>query len=324
MGLAEQCASRAVTVAESLEAPGLAGLAGSLLGRVQHGHGAIAEAIRTLTQNIEFIETTGAEDSHSTLWLPASLGSRLWLAFALADVGRFAEAMTTADDAVRQVPPRAHPYVRCHQHWARAAVRLERGEHERAGEDIEQMWIALRETDMPRLEAHVCGLTGHAHALAGRAHAAVTFLERSLAGVRDAFAGHRDLYYLGDAYRRAGRLDDALDVAERALDLARRCEQPGREARALWLFGSVHCARGDHAEARAFHGQALALASALGMRPLVAHCHAGLAIVHARSDKRPEADAQATAAAALYAEMAMPYWQRAMEGELAAVSSETS
>src|SRR5262249_17580252 len=159
--------------------------------------------------------------------------------------------------------------------------------------------------------------TGHAHALAGRAEAAVTFLERSLVGVRDAFAGHRDLFYLGDAYRRAGRLDDALGVTERALALARRSQQTGREARALWLYGSVHGARSEDAEARTFYDQALTLASSLGMWPLVAHCHAGLAVVHARFDQRSEADAHAATAAALYAELEMPYWQRAMERELA-------
>src|SRR5262249_17297980 len=116
MAIGEQCARRAITVADSLKAPGLVGLAGSLLGRVQYGHGAVAGAIETLTRSIEFIESTEVDDSHSTLWLPASMGSRLWLAFALADVGRFAEAMATADDAIRQVPPQAHPYVRCHQH----------------------------------------------------------------------------------------------------------------------------------------------------------------------------------------------------------------
>ena len=324
MALGEQCARRALTVAESLQEPGLVGLAGSLLGRVQYGRGAHDKAIEALRHSIEFIGTTGADEYHSPLWLPVSLGSRVWLAFALAEVGRFAEAMATADEAVRQVQPPASPYVRCHQYWARAAVYLERGEHERAADDIEYMWAALRETDMPRIEAHVSGLTGHAHALAGRAREAVTFLERSLAEARDSFAGHRDVFYLGDAYLRAGRLDDALGTAERALDLAHRCEQPGREARALWLLGNVRCTRGEHAEAQTVYGQALALATALGMRPLVAHCHAGLAVLYAQADRHAQADEHAALSTALYTEMEMPYWQRAMEGEFAAAQKGSS
>jgi DNA-binding SARP family transcriptional activator len=324
IALGEQCARRALTVAESLQEPGLVGLAGSLLGRVQYGRGAHGEAIAALRHSIEFIETTGADEYHSPLWLPVSLGSRVWLAFALAEVGRFAEAMATADEAVRQVQPPASPYVRCHQYWARAAVHLERGEHEQAADDIEHMWVTLRETDMPRIEAHVSGLTGHAHALAGRAREAVTFLERSLAGARDSFAGHRDVFYLGDAYLRARRLDDAFGTAERVLALARSCEQPGREARALWLLGNVRRTRGEHAEAQTVYGQALALATALGMRPLVAHCHASLAVLSAQADRHAQADEHAALSTALYAEMEMPYWQRAMEGELAAAPKGSS
>ena len=320
MARAEACAQRAFAIAESLRAPGLVARAGSLLGRVQHGRSAYRDAIATLTSNIEFIETK-ATDEDWTLVLPASLGSRIWLSFALADIGRFTEATATADDAVQRVDPQTHPYRRYHAYWARVAVHLERGEHERAVEDMEHMWVALRETDMQQLADNVSGLGGHAHALAGRVTEAVTFLERALAGsARDAFAGHRDLFYLGDAYLRAGRADDALGFGERSLALARRCEQPGREARALWLLGNVHRARGDRAEGETLYRQALALASELGMRPLVAHCHAGLVILYARSDKRAQAEEHAVTATALYAEMRMPYWQREMERQLAATA----
>ena len=318
MASAEACARRALAIAQPLDEGRLVARAGSLLGRVQHGRAAYVEAIETLTGNIEFIEATAADDDWP-LVLPASLGSRVWLTFALADIGRFADAMASADDAVRRVDAETHPYRRYHGYWARAAVHLERGDHEGATEEIERMWVALRETDMPRMADNVSGLTGHARVLAGAPHEAVTMLVRALAGsTRDAFSGHRDIFYLGHAYLAAGGLDDALRLAGRALDLARRCAQPGREARALWLLGTVHRARGDDAAAESLGRQALQLASDLGMRPLVAHCHAALAVLDARSGKRADAEARASTATALYDEMHMPYWRRHMEQQLSA------
>jgi DNA-binding SARP family transcriptional activator len=318
---AEGCARQALAIAQSLDAPGLMARAGSLLGRVQYGRAAYREAIETLTRNIEFIDARSADDDW-TLVLPASLGSRLWLTFALADVGRFAEAMTIADDAVERVDAQTHPYRRYHSYWARVAVHLERGDHERSAEGLKHMWAALRETDMQLLADSLSGLAGRAHALAGRGNEAVTFLERALAGpTRDAFSGHRDIFYLADAYLRVHRLDDARRHAERALDLARRCGQLGREACALRLLSSISLTLGDDATAESLGRQALQLGSDLGMRPLVAHCHASLAVLYARSDKRANAEAHVTAATVLYDEMQMPYWQREMERDLSPSTS---
>jgi len=321
MGPAEACARRAVAIAQALDDPRLVARAGSLLGRVQHGRAAYREAVDTLTRNLEFIAAAAADDDWP-LVLPASLGSRLWLTFALADVGRFDEALASADEAVRRVDATTHPYRRYHAYWARVAVHLERGDSQRALEEIAHMRVALRETDMRQLADNVAGLAGRAHALAGRLDEAVTLLERALAAsARDAFAGHRDILYLGEAYLAAGRLDDAGREAERALALARGCGQPGREARAFWLLGSVHRARGDDDAAAHLTGHALRLADDLGLRPLVAHCRAARAALHLRAGRHADAAGEARAAAALYDEMRMPYWRQELERRLAATSS---
>ena len=317
---AEACARRALAIAHSLDAPGLMARAGSLLGRVQYGRAAYREAIETLTQNIEFVEATSADDDW-TLVLPASLGSRLWLTFALADVGRFAEALATADGAVERVDTQTHPYRRYHAYWARVAVHLERGDHDGAAEEMKPMWAALRETDMHQLADNVSGLAGRVLALAERGNEAVTFLERALAGSgRDAFAGHRDMLYLADAYLTVHRLDDAHRLAERALDLARRGGQLGREASALRLLAIIACRRGDAVTAENLGRQALELAHELGMRPLAAHCRAALAVLYAHVYERVRSAEHAGVATTLYEEMQMPYWQRAMERGLSAAT----
>src|SRR5262249_42947411 len=65
--------------------------------------------------------------------------------------------------------------------------------------------------------------------------------------------------------------------------------------------------------ARAHYGRALALAEELGMRPLIAHCHAGLARLCLRMGEPHAAEAHGATAAALYREMGMMHGQEQAE-----------
>ena len=53
------------------------------------------------------------------------------------------------------------------------------------------------------------------------------------------------------------------------------------------------------------------------MRPLVAHCHAGLAKLYRRTGKRQEADKHLATATVMYREMGMTYWLEQVEAEMA-------
>jgi len=52
------------------------------------------------------------------------------------------------------------------------------------------------------------------------------------------------------------------------------------------------------------------------MRPLVAHCHLGLAKVYERTGKREQAHEHVTAATTMYREMDMQFCQEKAEDEL--------
>jgi hypothetical protein len=66
----------------------------------------------------------------------------------------------------------------------------------------------------------------------------------------------------------------------------------------------------------AYHGAALALAAELGMRPLVAHCHLGLAMLHHRARDRARAAEHASTAVAMYREMDMRFWLEKAQTEM--------
>jgi len=70
--------------------------------------------------------------------------------------------------------------------------------------------------------------------------------------------------------------------------------------------------------AETHYRQALALAEELGMRPLVAHGHAGLGTLYAKIDRWEQARTELAAAIELYRTMAMTFWLPRTEATLAA------
>lgn len=73
----------------------------------------------------------------------------------------------------------------------------------------------------------------------------------------------------------------------------------------------------DVVQAKASYQQALALAEALGMRPLQAHCHRGLGTLYATTGQREQARAALYTAIEIYRAMDMAFWLPQAEAALA-------
>jgi tetratricopeptide (TPR) repeat protein len=102
------------------------------------------------------------------------------------------------------------------------------------------------------------------------------------------------LTYLGHAQLCLGRAAEAQRTAEAAIERARERGERGHEAWALLLLASARVSAGS-AGAEAFE-PAIDLARGLGMRPLLAYCHAALADASDRLGN-PERAADARGAA---------------------------
>jgi tetratricopeptide (TPR) repeat protein len=125
-----------------------------------------------------------------------------------------------------------------------------------------------------------------------------------------------DYHSLGRACLLLGRLDEAQRLALRAVEFSP--SQPGYAAWALHLIGDIgaHPDRFDAERGEVHYRQALALAEPRGMRPLVAHCHLGLAKLSRRIGKREQARDHLTTATAMYREMDMPFWLEQADAEM--------
>jgi tetratricopeptide (TPR) repeat protein len=117
---------------------------------------------------------------------------------------------------------------------------------------------------------------------------------------------------LAEAYLGVGQAERAFSIAAQALDLAHEHRERGYEAHVLRLLAAIELAREAPALDRAEEGyrKALALAEALGMRPLQAHCHHGLGRLYERRGDREAAATAAAAARELYQAMDMTFWLR--------------
>ena len=173
-------------------------------------------------------------------------------------------------------------------------VYLRQGEVQRAIPLLERAVGLCQDWHISLLLPQMTAALGLAYALDGRVAAGLALVEH---GVEQAVAGGRPRILvhtavpLSEAYLLAGRLEEAHQRAEQALDLARQYQLRGNQARALWLLGesTARQASPEVASAAGHYRQALALAEALGMRPLQAHCHRGLGTLYAQTGQREQA-----------------------------------
>ena len=97
-----------------------------------------------------------------------------------------------------------------------------------------------------------------------------------------------------------------------------RHAERGNEARALYVLGEI--ASYDDSlnvdRAVAHYQQAMALAEELRMRPLLAHCHAGLGKLYGKTGNLQQAKAYLTTGVAMMREMEMGLWLEKAEAEL--------
>jgi tetratricopeptide (TPR) repeat protein len=117
-----------------------------------------------------------------------------------------------------------------------------------------------------------------------------------------------------------------MQLGQRSLEVTRTHKQRGYQAYALRLLGGVaaHRTPPEVGAAERHYRQALALAEAIGMRPLQAHCHLGLGTLYAQVNRLEQARAELSTAIALYRTMDMTFWLPRAEAALASVAGSGS
>ncbi len=246
---------------------------------------------------------------------------RVWLAFALGERGLFDEGDAYGHEAIRVAEALDSPYSLGWAFLGLAHLQSARGELSQAARLFERAVAQCRDWSFTLLSPMAMAPLGHVYAWSGRLEDGVSWLQQAVTAYESAGIGWRhsiSVAQLGEAYLLADRAEDARVCADRAVKLARERGERGYEAWSLRLLGEVasHHSRPDVATAEAHYGAAMALASELEMRPLVAHCHLGLGTLYRRMGKREQPHERLTTATTMYREMDMQFWLQKAETEM--------
>jgi class 3 adenylate cyclase/tetratricopeptide (TPR) repeat protein len=237
---------------------------------------------------------------------------QVWLGLALSQLGRFTEALSHAEAAVRIAERTGHPHTVIESRGALGGVRLEQGDLQAALHVLEPGLALLRARGFG--DPNILSGLGYAYALSGRLAEALPLLEeavRSEGSMNAMGLGHVvRTARLAEAYLLAGRAGEALERARSAVDLSRKQHERANEAVGLRVLAEIAACSDplDEKGAEELYASSLSLADELGMQPLVAHCHLGIGQLHRRAVGRDVARAHLGAAAASYQEMGMTYW----------------
>ena len=311
LALAVECGARALQVHAS-----------SNLGQAYYAIGAFGRAAEVLRQSVEAAD--GESDTPQT---DVRIVAQAWLTLTLSALGGFAEGRRHGEDALRLATRVGRGNIPIVAHGCLGDLYLAQGDLAHAMRVFEQ-GLALCEGAGYRsgfFRVVAAGL-GYAYALQGRLAEGRMLLEEGIRDSRRTGAlqslSHR-VARLSEVCQRAGCGAEAWQHAREALDLARQYKS-GDEALALHQLGAVaaHADPPAVTQAAAYYQQALALAEARGMRPLVAHCHRGLGTLYAQLGQREQARTRLSTAMELYRAMEMAFWLPEMEAALAQVEGQ--
>jgi predicted ATPase/class 3 adenylate cyclase len=259
---------------------------------------------------------------HNHLWRggDAGVASRAFLAMGLAMVGEFSRATAIAKEGARLTMASDTAQDRFSVLYGLSAAAFWRGDYKAAIPSLEKGLVLVRELNFLIWLPVFAAFLGYAYARTGRLAEGLGLLEEATIQeeTRNRVSRARHLGLQSEALLLAGEPGDARSVAQRGLEGARARGERGHEALCLRALGEAE-AYGDppEVEAATTHlREALALATELGMRPLVAHCQLGLAKLYGSTGKRQQAEEHLTTATTMYRQMEMTYWLEQAEAEI--------
>ena len=210
---------------------------------------------------------------HQALPIPMA---HAFLGFTLGTLGEFQDGIRHGREALRLAEIAGHRYCAMLGLLSLAELYLIKDEVHEALPLVERAVAIEAERGIWAVSS---GTLGRAYTLTGRYDEGIALLERQHAVMESLGSKMRAASLcnsLGHSYLIGGRVDDAARFAEKSLTLARERGERGEEAWSLLLHGDIALRRGLGAAAERYR-EALALAEEIGMRPLMAHSHAGLA-----------------------------------------------
>lgn len=310
---------RSLAMAEELGDTGLEVVANIGLGWAHHALADYRTAMECFTRTLASLQGDLIWERFGLAALPAVV-SQTWLSWCLSERGEFAEAIVRGAEGVRIAEAVGHPYSRAIAFFGAGLPHLGQGDFHKATPALERGLELCRVFNIRAWFVPLASALGYAHALSGRVAEALPLLSEAVEeavaiGLR--FRQSLRVAWLSEALLLAGRVEDAIPLGAEAVELARRYKERAYEAHALRLRGEIAAQCHPPADnAETYFRDALDLATTLGMRPLIAHCHLGLGRVNRWTGTRTKGEQHLATAARLFREMDMRLWVERSETEL--------
>src|SRR5882724_4110041 len=313
---------RALTLVMALGDICLQAMTNEHLGVIYYSLGSYQRAMDCFRQSMASLASELLRERFG-MAIPDAIESRTRLLLCLAEVGAFAEGVILGEEGIGLAEAINHPISLARACYGVGFVSLCKGDLHQAIARLERGLALCQTWSIRDWFLVLAAALGDAYALSGRLAEALPLLEQTVEqdARRRRHLSSLWIAWLSEGYMLAGRLANAMPLARQALDLARDGRERGCEAWALRLLGEIHSHQDslDADQAAAHYRQALALAEALGMCPLQAHCHRGLGTLYTKIDQRAQARAELSAAIDLYRAMDMSFWLPEAEAALAQV-----
>lgn len=302
---------RALDIAEALGDRELLVATGHVLGVNFEALGDYPAAIEQLVRIVDGPDTEIARQRRAVTSF-TYVSACAWLAVCLTEIGELERADAYGERGVKEAEAAEHALGEALSCTFRAAPLLSRGEFAGALPWCER---AVQVSDDKGLLGYLpvtYSALGFALVSLGRGEG-LEYLERGATlQAKSAIRTRLPEFYArwAEGLLIAERVEEARQTVVTALAIAAASGERGHEADALWVAGGVAAAGhpAEFDEARALFDRARAIASELGMRPLVARCHLGLGALSRRVGNDQEAREHLTTAAALFGEMGMRFW----------------
>ncbi|MFQ5898993.1 MAG: hypothetical protein ACE5JN_12230 [Candidatus Methylomirabilia bacterium] len=151
--------------------------------------------------------------------LPSVL-SRTWLVWSLAELGEFAEGIARAEDGVQIAGSVDHTPSLANAYFGAGLLYLGQGELQTAIPPLERGLVLCQVARLAQAFPMLAAPLGSAYALSGRIAEALPLLERAAS---ISFMAYQSLQvgWLSEAYLFDGRMEEAIQLAGSALQLAR-------------------------------------------------------------------------------------------------------
>jgi len=302
------CGQQALALAADLTDAGVQGVT-YILGMVHYALGEYPQARALFTDAVLRVHGDNLFERFGQAALPAVF-SRAGLVRCLAQLGDFASGVECGEEAVQIAESADQPFSLVLGCLGLGSVYLLKGDLPEAIPVLERAVGLCRRWTIPAWFPAAASSLGYAYVLSGRLGDGMPLLHEAIdeaARMRIGYDEAPTAAWLSEAYLLDGGRDEAVSLAQRELDRSRDCGHRGHEAYGLRVFAEIaaHLDPHDVETARDYYHQALALATELGMRPLVAHCHRGLGELYRRTGKNEQAQERLTTAATMYLEMGM-------------------